>query len=320
MIRIYRTLMKLGALGALVLLSACGEGEHGRYTGYMEAEFVYVAPPEAGWLVAAPVREGDEVAAGAVLFELDKTRQEALVASAEGKANEARAQAADLETGARKEEIDALEAQLSEAKSKLNLAKAERDRWLPLVATDNATKAKGDQVVADYEAAIARVKAAEEEIAVAKLGGRDARRAAAYAAEAAAEGSLAEAEYRLDQRTVTAQVSGRIEEVFHRKGEYVNAGAPVLALLPDQGAMKARFFVPQAELDKFSVGGTVLLHADGLDNPVEADITHIAKEAEFTPPVIYSAKSRDTLVFLIEAKPAEETSLRPGLPVEVSLP
>ena len=174
-------------------------------------------------------------------------------------------------------------------------------------------------MTAEFQAARARAEAAKDAIAVAGLGGRDAERQAASAAVQAANASRAEAKWRLDERTVTAKVAGKVEEVFHRRGEFVNAGAPVLAILP-QNAVKVRFFVPQSDLQDLSIGATVSVSADGLERPVEARITHIASEAEFTPPVIYSAESRDKLVFLIEAKPVGGDFLRPGLPVNVAIP
>ena len=46
----------------------------------------------------------------------------------------------------------------------------------------------------------------------------------------------------------------------------------------------------------------------------------IASEAEFTPPVIYSAGSREKLVFLVEARLENGAQLRPGLPVDIVVP
>jgi HlyD family secretion protein len=43
----------------------------------------------------------------------------------------------------------------------------------------------------------------------------------------------------------------------------------------------------------------------------------VSPRAEFTPPVIYSLQSRDRLVFLIEALPANPAGLTPGLPIDV---
>jgi HlyD family secretion protein len=50
-----------------------------------------------------------------------------------------------------------------------------------------------------------------------------------------------------------------------------------------------------------------------------AEISFIAPEAEYTPPVIYSREMRAKLVYLVEAKPRQPDSLRPGQPVDVTI-
>ena len=301
-------------------LAACDDpAEQGKFTGYVEAEFVYVAAPDSGWLAKAPLREGDDVAQGSVLFELDQDRQKAEVAEAADKLDEAEAQARDISTGSRREEIAALEAQLREAKASLVLARAERIRWMELVAQGYAPKARGDQADSEFQTATAKVRTAQANIRVARLAGRDAARDAAKAKRDAAAAVLAQAEWRLGQRTVRARVGGRVEEVFHRAGEYVTAGSPVLSLLPP-GALKVRFFVPQARLSDFAPGKPVEVLIDSRPNPVLAKTSHVAREAEFTPPVIYSVGSREKLVFLVEARLDDPSAARPGQPVDVRLP
>ncbi len=308
-------LLALFAIGA-----ACAPADHrGVYVGYVEAEYIYVAAPQAGWLQSVEVREGDIVSDGDLLFSLDQDQQRAVYAEAAGRAEQAAAQARDIATGARSDEVAQLEAQLAEANARYAQAKSEKNRWLPLVKEGNASEAKGDQVTADFNAALARVKAANEAIAVAKLAGRDAAREAAAAASASAIAALDQAEWTLDQRMVHAKTRGRVEEIFQRKGEFIRAGSPVAAILPP-GNLKIRFFIPQAELIGVSVGDKVEIAADGADRRLDAVISHIASEAEFTPPVIYSAGSREKLVFLVEARLTHGDILRPGLPVDVFLP
>ena len=287
---ILRALLPMTLAG---LAAACAPSDNnGAYVGYVEAEYIYVAAPQAGWLQSVEVREGDMVDDGVLLFALDQDQQRAIYGEAAGRAEQAAAQARDIATGARSDEIARLEAQLEEARARHIQARAEKDRWLPLVAEGNASAARGDQVQADYNAALARVKAAQEAIAVAKLAGRDAAREAAAAGSASAIAALDQAKWTLDQRRVHAQTGGRVEEIFQRKGEFIRAGSPVVAILPP-GNIKIRFFIPQAELTGFAVGGTVEIAPDGGDVRLNAVISHIASEAEFTPPVIYSAGSRE---------------------------
>jgi HlyD family secretion protein len=92
-----------------------------------------------------------------------------------------------------------------------------------------------------------------------------------------------------------------------------------VALLPP-GNLKIRFFAPQAILPELKYGDTVGISCDGCEKNLTAQISFIARSAEFTPPVIYSTEERAKLVFLIEARPDHPEKLRVGQPVTVALP
>lgn len=286
------------------------------YIGYVEAEWHYVAAPTAGWITSRPPARGTQLEAGDLLFELEQTAQETSLAAAEGQLQRTQADARNLATGARKEEIEALEARLAEARARLALAADERDRIRPLVARGLESELQGERAEAEFQVARAVVATAEREIAVARIAARPAQQEAAAAGVAIARAELAGARYELDLRRVTARTPGRVEEEFLDVGEYATAGAPVLAILPRDG-LKVRFFVPQAELPGLALGQHISVSADGLEQPVSVPISYIAPDAEFTPPVIYSKDARGKLVFLVEAALPAGTRLPPGLPVEV---
>ncbi|MEM7587265.1 MAG: HlyD family efflux transporter periplasmic adaptor subunit [Acidobacteriota bacterium] len=299
------------------MLSACSNApEAPVHVGYVEAEWVYVASPQSGWLTARQVSEGDDVEAGRVLFELDKARQQAALAEADGRISQAGAELRDASTGARPAELRVLEAQLAEAEARLAQAISERDRVLPLVENGIEARDRRIEVIAEANSAEAAVAAARENIGVARLAARSGVREAAQAGVATAEAQRVSAEVDLRERTVVARTGGRVEDVFHHPGEFVTAGSPVLALLPDDG-LKIKFFVSQGELPQLALGKTVRATADGRAEGVEAVVSFIAGDAEFTPPVIYSRDARAKLVFLVEATLPAGSGLRPGLPVDV---
>lgn len=307
------------ASAAMMALAACSPAsESGTYVGYVEADWTYVSAPQAGWIVGRPVAEGARVDAGDLLFELDSDRQRAAIAQADATVAAAAASAANTRTGARAPEISALQAQLAQEQANLDAAQSERSRILPLVAEGIETRLRGDQLEAAWREAQARVANAQQQIAVARLAGRPALRAVAEADANAARAARDAAKYDLSQRRVTAGGTALVTEVFQKPGEYVTQGTPVVALLPTDG-LKVRFFVSQADLPGLAIGKRVLVKADGLPAPVAGRISFIAKEAEFTPPVIYSKDARGKLVFLIEATMPSIAKLNPGLPVDVSV-
>ena len=160
----------------------------------------------------------------------------------------------------------------------------------------------------------------QAQLRIARLGGREDTQAAAQADTRAAQAAVAQSAWRLQQKSVAAPVTARVEDTLYRPGEWVNAGAPVVTLL-EPGAIKLRFFVPQARLAEVAVGRQVQVACDGCGAPITATVRHVARQAEFTPPVIYSKDNRARLVFLVEAwpAPADAAKLHPGQPVDVSL-
>src|SRR5215471_393334 len=124
-----------------------------------------------------------------------------------------------------------------------------------------------------------------------------------------AEATLRTAQARLNRRKVFSPVEGTIEQVYFRSGELVAAGRPVLAVLPP-GNLKVRFFVSEATLPQIRIDDVVNVHCDGCPSGLTAKVSFIARNSEFTPPVIYSLEERSKLVFMIEARPEQPERLR----------
>jgi HlyD family secretion protein len=133
-----------------------------------------------------------------------------------------------------------------------------------------------------------------------------------------AEARLNSAKTRLDRRRMLAPTAGTIQEVYYREGEMVQAGRPIVSLLPP-GNIKVRFFVPQAVLPTVHIGDAVTVRCDGCASDFVARVRFISAQAEFTPPVIYSQEERARLVFRVEAIPERPRDLRVGQPVTVAL-
>lgn len=305
-------------LGAAALLAGCAPPARDGWSGYVEGEYVYVAAPVAGTLAALPAVRGRSVEPGAPLFELDDADAAAARREAEARLRAAEAEASDAAKGRRPDEIAVGEAQLAQARVQKEQAGRALDREQRLVAQGFVSDARLDELRTAARQAAARVAELEASLRVARLPARSDQRAAAEAATLAARAVLADREWRAGRTRPTAPTGGRVVETYYRVGEWVGAGQPVLALLPPSG-LKARFYVPEAEIATIAPGRAVELRCDGCGAPIAATVDFIATEAEYTPPVIYSNAQRARLVFLVEARPQarDAARLRPGLPVDV---
>jgi HlyD family secretion protein len=285
------------AILAAITLAACSQTEDRALTGYVEADLLYLAPQDAGVVKTLAVREGDRVNAGDIVFTLDAAR-----ASITAEQAQAIAAGAATRTG----DDGAMAKQIAEAEANYALAEKTFDRSRALVGSGAVTKEKYDIDAASLAAAKARLEAARAERA-AMTHDRDSAGAAARFAE-----------QRLADLAVAAPAAGSIERIYRRPGEIAALGDPVVALLAPEN-LKLKFFAPEALLSSLKLGGTISYSCDGCAPAQSATISYIASEPQFTPPVIYSLKEREKLVYLVEARPGDASDLRPGLPVTIDL-
>jgi HlyD family secretion protein len=311
--------MARGAAGlGVALMVACSQPAEPSWSGYVEAEFVHLAAPLAGALTTLAVTAGQQVGRGDALFTLDAVAETAARDEAAARLVMAQAQADDTTKGRRAEELAVTRAQLDQARAQADLASGDLARQRQLEQQQFVAAARVDDAQAAVTQAQARVAELQAALSVARLPARVDDRAALRAQVTAARQLLRQAEWRLQQKTQVAPVAAQVVDTFYRPGEFVAAGQPVLALLAP-GQVKARFFVPEAELASVAAGQVVSLRCDGCGAPIAAHIRRIASQAEYTPPVIYSNAQRAKLVFLVEAWPdaADASRLRPGQPVDV---
>lgn len=308
----------LAALAAVLILGACSDEPPRTVTGYAEGEYVYVAAPEGGWVSEVLVTRGAQVKVGDPLFTLDAEAQVAQRDQAGAQLRQAEAQLANLQTGRRPDEIAALEAALTQAKANRTLAEAEFKRATELKQRGFVSQAAVDTRRAQRDAALMQVTQAEANLSLGRKGARSNEIAAGRAAVEAAQASLDRAEYALSQRRIRAKVAGRVEDTLRRAGEYVPPGGAIVQVLPPQN-VKLRFFVPETQRAKLSLGTIVGVACDGCAKNLRGRVSFIASAAEFTPPVIYSVGSREKLVWMVEAVP-EGGQLTPGQPIDVTLP
>lgn len=319
------SIMNRVAVTALLLIAAslgagCARHDDNAYQGYVEGEYVYLGSSQAGKLTQLPVVRGQTVKADTPLFALDVVDETAALQQAQQQLAAARSQLADIETGKRVPEVAVNRAQLAQAVANARKASLQLTRDEAQFSAGGISKGQLDDSRANADATAAQVRELTSQVEVAHLPGRSQQIAAQQAQVAAAEAVVTQAQWKVDQKRVHAPADGLVYDTLYRIGEWVPAGSPVVQMLPPQN-IKVRFFVPEAIVGGLAPGRDVTIHCDGCAADVPAKITYVSKEAEYTPPVIYSNESRAKLVFMIEAHPAvaDATKLHPGQPVAVVL-
>jgi HlyD family secretion protein len=305
-------------IGLLAFVPGFGTPPPPTFTGYVDADYVYVAPVTAGVIASFPVTEGQTVTKGQVLFAQTTTQDKALADAAAANASAAKATWQNLTTGGRAEELAAAQAAVNKARSDLKLAQTTLARSQALYTSNTITKAQLDRDRAGVEEAQAAVNQAVAQLAVTGLPGRDEQQKAAEANYIAAEANAAKAAADLADRTVTAPAAGRIERTYYNQGEVAPAGAPVLSLLPT-GALKVKFYVSEVDRMKLQIGETVGVACDGCAAGLTGNVSFLASDPQYTSPIIYSREQRAQLVFLAEAQIGEASGILPGQPVTVSV-
>src|SRR5438132_1908688 len=308
---------RIAVIAVAAVAIGCEKHDDGSWQGYIEGEYVMLASPYAGQLQKLYVRRGDQVESGKPVFALEQENERAARAEADERMKSAQARLENLQAARRAPELAALREQVNQAKAARELSRVQLAREEDLMKKGYTTKPKLDEARSAYQRDSARVKEAEAQLtnALQPLG-REGEREGAEAEIAAAKAALAQAAWRLEQKSVAAPVSGLVQDTFFVVGEWVPAGKPVASLLPP-GNVKARFYVPETLLASVQIGKAIEIRCDGCQ-ALDAKVSYVSSQAEYTPPVLYSKEARSKLLFLVEAR-LPNAQLRPGQPVDVRL-
>lgn len=309
------------ALSAALLLSGgCARRESAGYQGYLEGDYIYVASPLAGQLEKLAVVKGTRVTAGTPLFSLEQSAERADLRAAIERLRQSKARLADLQQGQRPSELAAIEARLAQARAAADLSALDLERATRLHQTKVLSDVDFDHARLTDESNVKAVAEITAQLATARLGGRKDAVLAAEADVAAAQATVDRAGWSVTQKSQTAPRNALVYDTLYREGEFVTAAAPVVSLLPPEN-IKVRFFVPEAGFAGVKAGDRVRVAVTGRPE-LEARVSYLSPQPEYTPPILYNRENRAKLVFMVEAlftNPAAARDLHPGQPVDVTV-
>ena len=309
----------LVAVAWLVLRGGGGEDGWLDASGTVEATEAQLGFQAPGRISKIAVREGDRVEPGAELAWLDPEEPRARREQAAANLASAEAVLAELEEGARPEEVAQARAARNAAAEKR--ADAERD-------LGRATRLHGAGAISDQELDKARLAAevaqsqheqAAEQLQLVRSGPRKERIEAQRAQVRQAAAALRAADAALENAVVRAPFGGLVTVRHREPGAVVPPGSPVLTVM-DPGDRWVRIYVAEDRIGAVKLGAPVSITADtypGREYPGE--VMHIASEAEFTPKNVQTQEERVKLVYAVKVRVTGDPSLdlKPGMPADV---
>jgi HlyD family secretion protein len=308
--------LSLAILLAVAGLAACSK-QPPQALGTLEYDRITLPAPAAERIVAIEVREGEQVAAGQPLLQLDPAHTRSELAAAQAQVRQQHEVLAELETGPRVEDIDRARANLAATQAQAREARAYYDRLAPL-------KGQGYVAAADLDRARAAAGSAEGQVAAAQAaldellhGTRPEQIAQAQATVAAAEAQASAQQVLLGKLNILAPRAGRVDSLPYKLGDQAPVGAPVAILLAGD-APYARIYVPEQQRAGVRVGDAIQVFVAGREQPYAGKVRMIRSEPDFTPYYALIGDDAARLSYLAEvALGADAAELPAGLPVRV---
>jgi len=293
---------RFSILAAALGLAACGDGK-GDYdaAGVFEATEVVVSARATGEIVRFDVGEGQSVAAGEPLGQIDTSTLHLQKLQLLGTLKA---------VGARRYDVGR---QVASVGRQLAAARTEQARFEALVRDNAATHKQLDDAVATV-AVLERQLAAQTEILTDGNTALDGEVQAIAAQLALVEDAIAKS-------VVVSPTSGVVLTRYAERGELATQGR-ALFKVADMDNIFLRVYITADQLTTIKLGQRVGVFADrGASERREytGTVSHIADRAEFTPKTIQTRDERANLVYAVKVAVAGDGFIKAGMYGEIKL-
>lgn len=301
----------------LIGLTAC-QPHRNTAQGYVEGRYTYITSQVGGKLEQLAVARGSPVTVNQFLFQLETDPELSQLNQAKAQLTEAESNLADLLKGKRPSELAAIKAQQKQTIAQITLAKKTVARYDALYKKGFIDKQSLDQSVSNLQNLEQKLSEITENLKTAKLEARIDLIRAAESRVKATTANVAALEWQIRQKQILAPAAGTVFDTYFRIGEIVAANQPVLSLLAPENVYLV-FYVPEKDLSQIKLNQLIHFTCDSCSSELNATIDFISPEAEYTPPVIYSEKTREKLIYRVEGRltPVIAKTMHPGQPITV---
>lgn len=285
--------------------------------GEADAIRIDIAARVDGKVAKRPVERGDNVAAGAVLYEISNPELVTSLKEAEAAKTVAGANLANILAGTRQEVLAQRKAAVDSAAANLTLAQLTYGRTKQLVSEGHAPQQRLDEVTDQLEVAQRSSEQAKLAYEEAVNGYTKEERGIARANVAKAQASVDTIRAQVDELVVKAPIASQVYQIGAELGDYVSPGVPLLSLV-DLNDVFLRFNLREDLIKGLKVGDQFDMHVPALGNRlITAAVKFIAPYGEYAGwRATRATGDFDLRTFEVRAYPVERIpELRPGMSV-----
>ncbi len=281
-----------------------------------------LAATVVGRLVRVMFDEGNHVANGDVIAEIENDDLKAQLAEAEATAIARESELLRLKTGARPQEISAAKAELREAEATATMARANFERRIVLGDKQIVSKEQVDQARADRDTADARREMLAQKLGLLVAPPRSEDVSIAQANLSAAKARFDEIKAQIEKTIVRSPVDGVILKLYRRTGETVTNLPPTpIVAVGDTSRLRVRADIDEADVAQIVLGQNVWITADAFrDKRFRGTVSHIGAQLgrkNFRNDNPEERVDNKILEVLIDLEPGARLPI--GLPVDIKL-
>ena len=237
-------------------------------TGTIISEaMVNVLSKVSGILEKIQVEQGDRIKENQVVAMVEREEKEAQLQEVQAALDVLRARWAQMETGARPEEITQSEQLVRQTKASWETTLDNYMRLKNLKERDFISQQRLDEAMLQVTLSEAEYRSAKEKLALLKKGARQEDRDALLAQIRQAEATLKLAQIHLKNATIRAPISGIISKRFLDRGAFVSTTAPIVRIVA-MDTVRVLVQVVESELAQLRCGAKAEIYVDAYRNEV----------------------------------------------------
>jgi HlyD family secretion protein len=312
--------VSLTAIAILYLLFTTLIPEDKYITGITETTVVDVSSKIPGRIDSLFVDEGELVKKGTILAKLESKEIKAKVEQAKAAMEAAKAKMNLVKKGTRKEQIEAAEKLMLQAKHQFEFTEKTYKRFKELYKDSLISLQSFDEIEFKYNATNAQYQAAKANYEMALNGARDEEIEAVTAIYNQAVNAYKEAKAYEEELELKAPVDGEVYNIISDAGEVIASGYPVFSLMIENDDYVV-IQVREDEMSKIKMGEKFKGKVTALNKESEFKVKYISPMADFATWRPTNQKGEfDLKTFEVRLYPVEPLEgLRPGMTVNIKL-